>query len=196
MPLRSALAAAVLLTAVPLAQGVSQPVGFYMEAPQGWHPLKTEGMVANLQAQIDPARMRQILANMSSSTVLAVYQKYLPDKHPGLIPKIQVSVRRNPAKTFDAFRAAITKSADQLRELFPDMTLIQPIHDVSVGGRRAVTFTATYSMDTKVAGKLQVRSRAYAVPIDDYFFQFGFTDGSGEDCAAIFDALIGTVRFE
>lgn len=196
MNLRSALAAAVLVTAVPFAQGVSQPVGFYMEAPQGWHPVTTEGMVANLQAQIDPARMRQILTNMSSTTVLAVYQRYLPDEHRGLIPKIQVSVRRNPAKTFDAFRTAIIKSTDQLRALFPDMTLIQPVHEVSVGGRRAVTFTANYTVDMKIAGKLQVRSRTYAVPIDDSFFQLAFTDGSGEDCAAIFDALIGTVRFD
>jgi len=38
---------------------------------------------------------RQILTNISSTTVLAVYQEYLPDEHRGLIPKIQVSVPKS-----------------------------------------------------------------------------------------------------
>ena len=70
---------------------------------------------------------------MSTSTDVANYQKYLPAEHRGLIPRVHVVLRRNPAKTFDGFRAAIAKGADQLREFFPDATLIQPIHELSVG---------------------------------------------------------------
>jgi hypothetical protein len=191
-----ALAAAAFVVAVPAAQSASRVGGFYMAAPEGWHPVTAEGMVANLQVQIDPAQMRQIVTNLSASTVLAVYQKYLPAQHRGLIPKVQVTLRRSPAKTFDGFRMAVARSAEQLRKVFPDVTFIQPLHEVSVGGRRGVSFTATYSLDTKTAGTLQVRALTYAIPNDDTFFQFSMTDGSGEDCVAIFAELMRTVRFE
>ena len=120
MNLLCALAAAAFVVAVPAAQSASRVGGFYMAAPEGWHPVTAEGMVANLQVQIDPAQMRQIVTNLSASTVLAVYQKYLPAQHRGLIPKVQVTLRRSPAKTFDGFRMAVARSAEQLRKVFPD----------------------------------------------------------------------------
>jgi hypothetical protein len=55
--LLSAVAAATFVMALPAAQGASRPGGFYMEAPPGWHPVTTEGMVAIIQVQIDPAQI-------------------------------------------------------------------------------------------------------------------------------------------
>jgi hypothetical protein len=195
------LSALVAVLTTLIVAGFSQDIrarsGFEMAAPEGWHRITSEGIVENLgQVSMSPADMRKLLANSAASTVVVAYTKYQPAAHAGLIPKIQVSLRRNPAKTFDTFFKAISQSTAELKTYFPDFELTDPAREVPVGGRRAVRFGGTYSLETRSARRLQVRTRTYAVMHGEAFFQINFIDGADDDCSAVFDALLGTIRFE
>ena len=50
-------------------------------------------------------------------------------------------------------------------------------------------------MKTKNGQEMKVRSRTYAIPYKNYFFQLNLTDGQfGEDCTKEFDELIKTIK--
>ena len=184
-----ALAAqAATQTAAPLS-------GFAMAAPGGWHLLTDQGVIDNLgKIKISPAQLDKVLASHSAPVV--AYQKYRPDAHAGLIPTIQVNLRRNPATSFDGFVSIITRSIEGPKAILPAFQLIQAPRVVQVGGRRAVVFAATYDVETKHAGTMKVRARTYAVPTGATFLQINFVDGPTDDCAVLFDQLVGTIRFD
>ena len=50
-------------------------------------------------------------------------------------------------------------------------------------------------MKSQSGQELKVRSRTYAIPYRNHFFQVNFTDGqSGEDCKKEFDELVKTIK--
>ena len=43
--------------------------------------------------------------------------------------------------------------------------------------------------------EMKVRSRTYAIPYKNYFFQVNFTDGQiEEDCSTLFEKLLSTIK--
>lgn len=189
------LIALLALAVQATTQTAAPPSGFAMSAPEGWHPISDQGLIDNLgKIKISPAQLDALLANRSAPVV--AYTKYRPDAHAGLIPTIQVSVRRNPAKTFDGFVSLITRSIDEPKAALPAFELTQAPGVVLVGGRQAVVFASTYALETKHAGTITVRARTYAVPNGTTFFQINFLDGPNDDCAVLFDQLVRTIRFD
>ena len=50
-------------------------------------------------------------------------------------------------------------------------------------------------MKSQNGNELKVRSRTYAIPYKNYFFQVNFTDGQiGEDCNKEFEELVKTIK--
>ena len=194
----TSLSALVALVAALTAAGSAQEVVFAMPAPDGWHRISREGLVDNVQQEvkIGPAELRKLLASSAASTFVVAYMKYQPAAHAGLIPKVQVTLHRNPARTFESFLKMIARSAEEPKAIFPDFEFTDLPREVSVGGRRAVLFSGSFSLETKTAGRLKVRTRLYAVMNGDNFFQINFTDGPSDDCSAVFDWLVGTIRFD
>jgi len=189
------LIALLALAAQAATQTAAPSAGFAMAAPEGWHPLTDQGVIDNLgKIKISPAQLETLLTDHSAPVV--AYSKYRPDAHAGLIPTIQINLRRNPAKTFDGFVSIITQSIEAPRAVLPAFELIQAPRVVLVGGRRAVVFAANYDVPTKHAGTMKVRARTYAVPNGATFFQINFLDGPNDDCAVLFDQLVGTIRFD
>jgi hypothetical protein len=194
----SALLASLVTSVAPASsQDAGAPFGFAMTAPEGWHRITSQGLADNLRTlKISPAELQALLANHGGSVVVVAYMKYQPTAHPGLIPKIQVSLRRNPTKTFNDFFRMIARATEEPKALLPDFTVVDAPRIVQIGGRRGVVFSATLSVETKAAGKLRARTRTYAVPNGDTLFQISFTDGSDDDCRDLFDQLVGTVGFD
>lgn len=114
---------------------------------------------------------RKLLENTAASTPVVTYTKYQPTERAGLIPKLDVVLRSNPTKTFEAFFKMISTSPAQLKAFFPDFTLTEPLREVRVGGRRAVLMSAAYSVETNNTGRLSVRGLVYAVMDGDALFQ-------------------------
>jgi hypothetical protein len=194
----TSLSALVALVTALTAAGPVQDAGFAMPAPEGWHRINSEGVVDNIQqeAKMGPDELRKLLARSAASTFVVAYMKYQPAAHAGLIPKVQVSLQRNPAKTFEGFLKMISRGTAESKAYFPDFELRDPPREVSVGGRRAVLFSGSFSLETRHAGRLKVRTRIYAVMNGENFFQINFVDGPSDDCSAVFDWLVGRIRFD
>jgi hypothetical protein len=95
-----------------------------------------EGVIENLgQVQMSASDRRKLLENTAASTPVLAYMKYLHETAIGLIPKVDVILRANPTKTFDAFFKMISTGPAQLKGLLPDFELTGPLREVSVGGR-------------------------------------------------------------
>ena len=194
--LTALLAFVATLGAPASVQDAAAPFGFAMAPPEGWHPITSQGLANNLgKLKITPAELQTLLTNHGESVIVLAFMKYQPAAHPGLIPKIQVSLRRNPAKTFDGFFKMIARATDQVKTFPLHFKLTEAPRVVEVGGRHAVFFSSTVSVETKDIGTLNGRSRTYAVPNGDTFFQIVFTDGPEDDCTALFDQLVSTIRF-
>ena len=171
--------------------------GFQMAVPEGWHSMTRADVVDNVkQLTFTPAELQSLLADFSRAVVLMAYQKYRPDEHNGLIPKLQVDLIRHTARTFDQFRSTIVRSTEELKKVLDGFELTEPPRVVQVGGRQAVLVKATFSIGAESVGTVKARTRVYAVPNGDTFFQISFADGPDDDCTALIDELVGTIRFE
>ena len=175
----------------------AKATAFAIKAPEGWHLMTREGVVDNLgRLQMSASERRKLLANAAVSTPVVTYMKYQPTAKVGLIPKIDVVLRSNPTTTFEAFFKMMSTGPAQLKALFPDFKLTEPMREVRVGGRRAVLMSAVYSIETSNAGRLSTRGLMYAVMDGDAFFQISLTDGPTDDCAAVFAQVMSTIRFD
>ena len=170
--------------------------GFEMAPPPGWHSVGRLDLVENLgRIQFSPEKLKALMADFSRAAVVVSYMKYQPDAHYGLIPKVQVDLIRHTTKTFEQFRSSIVGNIDQLKRVLDDFVLTEPPSVVVVDGRQAVLLKVTFRVPGPEGASLRVRSRIYGVPIGDTFFQINLSDGPDDDCAAVFDRLVSTIRF-
>ena len=125
----SALVALVTaLSAAGSAQEVRAQAGFAMAAPEGWHRINSEGLMENLeQVKMSPAELRKLLASSAASTFIVAYTKYQLTAHAGLIPKVPVTLQRNPAKTFERFFKMISRSAEEPKAYFRTWSSLTPL---------------------------------------------------------------------
>lgn len=123
------------------------------------------------------------------------YMKYKPNEHAGLIPVVQVNLRLNDTKSFPQFVSVMTKSAESMKNYLHNFEYIDKPKTFTIGGKQAFYFSAKFKMATKGSDTLNARSRTYAVPYGDKFFQINFTDGPDEDCSELYDSLIKTIKF-
>jgi hypothetical protein len=170
--------------------------GFSIEEPHDWQIGSNEDILKNLdQYDIPDEKLAEILKKNKGSILLTSFYKYKIHEHPGLIPTIKINVHSNPAKTFEDFKSMIGKSSERFTKVFTDFTYLQAPVEIEVAGIRSVYFTGKYSMKTQNGKSILIKSRTYAIPRGDYFFQLNFIDGLVDnDCTAEFDALVKTIR--
>lgn len=139
--------------------------------------------------------MEKMFATRKGQIVLTAFIKYDPKTRPGLIPKIQINVRQKGVVDFQVFKAAMTQSAKSLKNYFDDFEFIQEPDEVEISGIKSVGFVGKFTMKTNDGQVLKARTRVYAIPFKNYFFQVNFTDGQvDEDCTEIFDELLKTIK--
>jgi hypothetical protein len=67
----------------------------------------------------------------------------------------------------------------------------------NVGGKQSVFFVATFTMRATNGTSVKARSRNYAIPEGNVFYQVSFIDHSSdkaEDCSDFFELLESTIR--
>lgn len=120
------LTALIVLVTALAAHGSAQELkatAFAMTPPEGWHVVSREGVIDNFgRIQMSAGERRKLLENAAASRPVVAYMKYQPAERAGLIPKIDVVLRRNSAKTFEAFFKMISAGPAQLKAVFPDFT--------------------------------------------------------------------------
>ena len=170
--------------------------GFSMEEPHHWQIANNDELLANLNKyDLDDDALKALLKENKGSILLTSFYKYETNKHAGLIPTIKINMRQNPAKEFSTFKSMISQSSKGFETVFPDFTYIQEPVEVEISGIRSVFFSGKYTMKTQNGTELKIKSRTYAIPYGDYFFQVNFIDGqTTDDCTEEFDALVKTIK--
>ena len=170
--------------------------GFSMEKPSDWIEADNKDLLDNLaKFELDDEKLAKFVKDHNGSILLTSFYKYNPRTHAGLIPTIQVNVRLNGTRNFEEFKNLITQSANSFKQYFDDFKFESEPKVVEIDGVKSVYFVGNFSMETQSGELMKVRSRTYAIPHNNYFFQLNFTDGQEkQDDAELFDRLIKTVK--
>ena len=188
----------LLFTEQSIAQEVFKQdrYGISIEKPSKWLEADNKQLLENLEKfDLDKDRLQKFIKDNNGSVLLTSFYKYNPQTHSGLIPTIQLNVRLNPTRNFEGFKSLIIQSANSFKQYFSDFKFETEPIVIKVDGVDSIYFVGTFTMKTQNGEPMKVRSRTYAIPKDEYFFQLNFTDGSvSEDNSALFDNLIKTVN--
>jgi hypothetical protein len=174
----------------------SDELKFSMTAPKNWKKTTNTEIFDNIEKfKLTPTQLEKYITDHKGSVLFVSYSKYDPAKHSGLIPTIQVNIRNNPTKTFDNFFQSMTKSSESIKTYFKDFEYIDKPQKIKVGNKDAFYFSSKFTMSTS-SQTIKPRSRTYAIPNGNKFFQVNFTDGDNEDCSKLFDSLVKSIQID
>lgn len=170
--------------------------GFLMTQPENWIQADNRALLQNLEkVDLKEEELKKLISDHNGSLLLTSFYKYNPQTHAGLIPTIQVNVRANTTRNFAEFTSLINQSANSFKQYFPDFAFDTAPKVVEIGGVKSIYFVGRFSIQTQNGESLKVRSRTFAIPHGNYFFQLNFTDGQvTEDNSRLFDSLAKSVR--
>lgn len=167
-----------------------------IKTPKGWIEMDEEKLLKNIaKFEFKEDDLEKIIKDFNGNMNLFTYFKYNPKTHSGLIPSFGVNLRKTSTKNYEEFKEVITKSADQIKGMLQDFEYIIPPSDVSISNIKGVYFVAKFTMKTNNGDTYKARTRTYAIPVKDYFYQISFNDGQEEeDCKPLFDSLEKTMK--
>lgn len=170
--------------------------GFQIQEPANWIEAGNKELLKNLEKfDVTENNLTKLLSDNKGSILLTSFYKYNPKTHSGVIPTIQINVRTKGNINFEQFKNAMKKSSESFKTYFDDFKFIRNASEIEISGITSIYFVGSFSMKTQDGQVLKVRSRTYAIPYKNYFFQINFTDGqNGEDCTAEFDGLVNTIK--
>jgi len=169
---------------------------FSVEKPTDWILASNDDVLKNLDKyDLSEEKLEAILKTHKNNLLLTSFYKYEIKKHAGLIPTVKINVRSNPTKQFSVFKSMIIESAKGFKTIFPDFEYLEEPKEIEVAGMKCVFFIAKYSMTAQDGTAFKIKSRTYAIPYKNYFFQINCIDGQNlEDASAEFDKLISTIK--
>ena len=175
---------------------VNKEYEFEIQEPKNWIEAGNKVLLKNLENfEVNEENLNKLIANNKGSILLTSFYKYDPKTHAGIIPTIQINVRSKGKIDFEEFKSGMAQSANGFKKIFKDFEFINEITEIKISGLQCVYFIGKFTMNAQNGQEMKVRSRTYAIPYKDYFFQINFTDGqSGEDCTKEFDELVRTIK--
>jgi hypothetical protein len=175
---------------------VNKEYGFQIDEPKTWIEASNKELLKNLEKfEVTEENLSKIISNNKGSILLTSFYKYDPKNHAGLIPTIQINVRNKGVGDFESFKNVIIESAKGFKKYFADFEYIKEPTEIEVSGIKCVYFIGKFTMKTQSGEEMKIRSRTYAIPYKNYFFQVNFTDGQiDENCNEEFDKLISTIK--
>jgi hypothetical protein len=175
---------------------VNKEYEFEIQEPENWIEASNKVLLKNLEKfEVNEENLNKLIADNKGSVLLTSFYKYDPKTHAGIIPTIQINVRSKGKSNFEQFKSAMAQSANGFKKYFEDFEFIQEITEIEISGIKCVYFIGKFTMKTQNGQVMKVRSRTYAIPYKNYFFQLNFTDGQiGEDCTEEFDKVVKTIK--
>lgn len=167
-----------------------------MEEPKNWIKITNTEALKNFEKfEMNDETFSKIISQHNGSFFLTSFTKYNPKTHSGLIPTIKINVRKNDAPNFDDFKKMTIISSEGFKKIFKDFTFAKEPTEVEISGVKSMFFIGEFTMSTKSGQELKIRSRTYAIPYKNYFFQINFIDSqNGENCSSEFDKLVQTIK--
>ena len=175
---------------------VNKPYEFEIQEPENWIETSNKELLKNLEKfEVNEENLNKLISNNKGSVLLTSFFKYDPKTHAGIIPTIQINVRLKGKSDFEQFKSGMEQSANSFKKYFADFEFVNEITEIEISGIKCVYFIGKFTMKTQSGQEMKVRSRTYAIPYKNYFFQCNFTDGQfGEDCSKEFDELVKTIK--
>jgi hypothetical protein len=175
---------------------VNKEYGFQIEEPEKWIEANNTELLKNLEKfEMNEENLSKLISNNKGSLLLTSFYKYNPKTHAGLIPTIQINVRAKVGNNFEQFKSVIIESSKSFKKYFEDFTYLKEPTKIEISGIKSIYFVGKFTMKTQNGQEIKVRSRTYAIPFKNYFFQLNFTDGQTvEDCNKEFDELVKTIQ--
>lgn len=170
--------------------------GFQMQEPNNWIEAGNKQLLKNLEKfEVTEENLMKLISENKGSILLTSFYKYDPKTHAGIIPTIQINVRMRGRGDFNQFKNSMLESTKNFKKYFNDFEFIKNPIEIEISGIKSIFFVGKFTMKTQDGQELKVRSRTYAIPYKNYFFQVNFTDGQiGEDCTNEFDKLVKTIK--
>jgi len=166
--------------------------GFSMEKPEEWHTVTQEVTASILEKfNFSKEEMERLLKSHNNSIRIGSFMKYKPQTHAGIIPTINILVRKNPvpASNFDDFFDMMEASIKQMKSLFTNFVIQKGPDTVTLSNKKVFFAIVTYTMESG-GKKYDIRTRTYSIPGDGYFIQLSMIDApKSEDCTALYDKL-------
>lgn len=173
---------------------IEPALDFSMDKPRKWFMAEKGDVLKNLESNVmmDSEKLAMLVQQKGTVDVAAFF-KYQPATHAGVIPTIKVNLRYKGNSTFEVFKTSITKSYNNIKEIFSDFTFVTEPTTVLIDGRESLFSVSTYTIETK-NGHEKVKVWVYAVPDDENFYQITFMDGEEEDNSKLYKELAKSVK--
>ena len=168
--------------------------GIELLRPAGWHDATLADVQANrARLRLSDPQLERALQTRSALPLL-VFTKYR-EPHPGLNPSVQVTLR--PALS-GAPTQLLASALTTMRRAFPDLRILVPVQDTTVGGWPAAHVEATYTLRGQAGETFSVRSRLWLMPRGSLMFLIGMSgSATGEDgCDQEFAIVLGSIAIE
>ena len=175
---------------------VNKEYEFEIQEPKNWIEASNKVLLKNLEKfEVSEENLTKLISDNKGSILLTSFYKYDQKTHAGIIPTIQINVRYKGKSDFEQFKSGMAQSAIGFKKYFADFEFINEITEIEISGIKGVYFIGKFTMKTQNGQEMKVRSRTYAIPYKNYFYQLNFTDGQvGEDCTKEFDELLKTIK--
>jgi hypothetical protein len=173
--------------------------GFSMAKPDGWFQVEKKVLDDSIsQLDISNNAREKLKYDDSDSTLLFLFTRYVPDSKRGVNPKIEARLIPTGLKrslSFEEFQPAITKAFLSFDAGRINYFFLQEPTAIDVMGGKGVYQISKFTIRTSARTEYTIRSRTLAIPYKTYYFQISFVDEfGGEDCTAVFDELVKSIK--
>ncbi|WP_026725181.1 hypothetical protein [Flavobacterium sasangense] len=168
-------------------------IGFSMNSPQGWHVIKDEEALKNLE-QYDLTDEQLDLLLKTNTKQLITYSKYDPKRVVGIIPTIKVRTMETKSNSIESFIKEVQSSTEDALKIFEDFRFTQQPIPINVSGKKAVKFDVQFTM--KNNGKeYKIVSHSYYILLKGYFISLNFIEEVGkEENSKLFDEIFQSIQ--
>jgi len=169
--------------------------GFKMQQPDKWFTAGKDSEDNTLATlRLTKEQVKRVLDSRKGVISLCAYSKYDATVTPGFTPTIKVTIRQNPAVSFQEFKQILTANTETFKTVLDNFVYIQPATSVTISGTECVYTSFRYTLKTGDFGTIRVRARSYSIPEAGYFISVTFMDSPpAEDCTVLFDQLVKTI---
>ena len=168
-------------------------IGFSMNSPQGWHVIKDEEALKNLE-QYDLTDEQLDLLLKTNTKQLITYSKYDPKRVVGIIPTIKVRTMETKSNSIESFIKEVQSSTEDALKIFEDFRFTQQPIPINFSGKKAVKFDVQFTM--KNNGKeYKIVSHSYYILLKGYFISLNFIEEVGkEENSKLFDEIFQSIQ--
>ncbi len=171
--------------------------GLTLKKPNKWIEPNESLIATNIKYLDDKdEKISEILKSHQGSIYVGSFHKYDPAKYPGIIPTINISIRKNVDKNFSSFIQTMDKSKINMSKILNNFKIIEDIKEIKISGKSIIFFSATFDLFVMNAGSFSIRSTVYAIPFDDSFLQISMSEELPEKNSKLFSNFINSLNIQ